>query len=180
MDSNISLRTCKTCGYPYQVDESTESHMNPPDDYRRGFKRYCLACWLGVGPKDAPDLFCGGAQPVPRKEPKADRVSGTKIRFGQPKSSRAGVESFADGMKSQPSVYLWLCCEGWVKFGPFEWLRFDDERQAILGPDGEEVAKKLGGRWEVPGEKWQGGGFSDPTITSSPIHPHRDCGAHPG
>ena len=78
-----------------------------------------------------------------------------------------------------PSVYLWLSCEGWMKFGPFEWLRFDDERQAILGPDGEEVAKKEGGQWRVPGEKWQGWGFSNPTITSSPVHPHPKSGSHP-
>ena len=79
----------------------------------------------------------------------------------------------------KPSVYLWLCCEGWMKFGPFEWLRFDDERQAILGPDGEAVAKKSGGQWRVPGEEWQGWGFSNPTITTRPAHPHKDSGSHP-
>jgi hypothetical protein len=64
MDSSLPPRICRGCGYPYAVDESAASHMDPPDDYRRGFKRYCLACWLGVGPKDDPDLFGGPAQPV--------------------------------------------------------------------------------------------------------------------
>jgi len=66
-----------------------------------------------------------------------------------------------------------------MKFGPFEWLRFDDERQSIIGPEGEEVAKKSGGQWRVPGEKWQGWGFSDPTITTRPQHPHKASGSHP-
>ena len=79
----------------------------------------------------------------------------------------------------KPSVYLWLCCEGWMKFGPFEWLRFDDESHSILGPEGEEIAKKLEGQWRVPGEKWQGLGFSDPTITTTPVHPHKASGSHP-
>jgi hypothetical protein len=81
--------------------------------------------------------------------------------------------------KPAPSVYLWLSCEGWLKFGPFEWLRFDDEKQAILGPDGVAVAKKEGGQWRVPGEKWQGWGFSNPTITTSAVHPHPKSGSHP-
>lgn len=80
----------------------------------------------------------------------------------------------------KPSVYLWLCCDGWMKFGPFEWLRFDDERQAILDPEGEEIAKKTDGYWRVPDGRGKGMQFSNPTITSSPIHPHRDCGSHPG
>lgn len=79
----------------------------------------------------------------------------------------------------KPRVYLWLCCEGWMKYGPFEWLRFDDDLQAILGPDGEEIAKKTDGYWRVSGERGKGMEFSNPTITSSPVHPHRNCGYHP-
>ena len=90
------------------------------------------------------------------------------------------VNSTTNPSQAKPSVYLWLCCEGWMKFGPFDWLRFDDERQAVLGPDDEEVAKKSGGQWRVPGEKWQGWGFSDPTITTTPVHPHKNSGSHPG
>lgn len=51
MDSPTPL-ICETCGRPYVVDESCDSHMSPPTDYGRGFSRYCLACWLCVGPKD--------------------------------------------------------------------------------------------------------------------------------
>lgn len=78
--------------------------------------------------------------------------------------------------KPAPSIYLWLCCEGWMMFGPFEWLRFDDERQAILGPDGDEVAKKTEGYWRVPDGRGEGMQFSNPTITTTPVHPHPKSG----
>jgi len=81
--------------------------------------------------------------------------------------------------KSKPSVYLWFCCEGWMKFGPFEWLRFDDQSQAILGPNGEVVAKKIDGYWQMPSGRGEGMQFSDPTITTSPIHPHKGSSSHP-
>jgi hypothetical protein len=55
MNTDNQKSICETCGRPYVVDESADSHMNPPDNYRRGCRRYCLACWLGVGPKDCPD-----------------------------------------------------------------------------------------------------------------------------
>jgi hypothetical protein len=28
-------------------------------------------------------------------------------------------------------VYLYLCCEGWVRFGPFEWLALVDGNTKI-------------------------------------------------
>ena len=56
MNTDNQKSICETCGRPYVVDESADSHMNPPDDYRRGYQRYCLACWLGVGPKDCPKV----------------------------------------------------------------------------------------------------------------------------
>jgi hypothetical protein len=174
MDSSTSPRICKACGYPYKVDESTGSHMDPPDDYRRGYQRYCLTCWLGVGPKDETDLWGTPAQSDhPKKLKRLGNASGAENRPGQRPAAKPLI-------KQKPSVYLWLCCEGWMKFGPFEWLRFDDERQAILGPDGEEVARKVDGQWRVSEEKWQGWGFSDPTITTTPFHPHKDCSSHPG
>lgn len=66
-----------------------------------------------------------------------------------------------------------------MKFGPFEWLRFDDDLQAILGPDGEEIAKKTDDYWRVSGERGKGMEFSNPTITTTPIHPHKNCSSNP-
>lgn len=47
-------RRCQKCGARYSERTSIDSHyFEPPYDYRRGYERYCLACWLGVGPKDS-------------------------------------------------------------------------------------------------------------------------------
>jgi hypothetical protein len=61
-----------------------------------------------------------------------------------------------------------------MKFGPFEWLRLDDEIQMILGQDVAEVAKKTDSYWRVPSERGEGMPISNPTMTNSPQHPHRD------
>jgi hypothetical protein len=50
-------RTCKECGQAYSVDESAETDAGCfpwPWSYDEGCEEYCLACWLGVGPNDAP------------------------------------------------------------------------------------------------------------------------------
>jgi hypothetical protein len=78
-----------------------------------------------------------------------------------------------------PSVYLWLCCEGWMRFGPFVWLRFDDKENAIIDPDGEVVARKTGEYWRVTGGRGEGMAFSDPTLTTTREHPHKNSGSHP-
>lgn len=179
MESSLPPRICRGCGYPYVVDESTASHMDPPDDYRRGVKRFCIACWLGVEPKDPPDLFSAPGQP--ERSIKGKRVWGasdTEIQ-SKPKHSKPQIREKPGYVINppKPSVYLWLCCEGWMKFGPFEWLRFDDESQAILGPESEEVAKKAGGYWRVPSGRGEGMQFSNPTITTTPVHPHRNSGS---
>jgi hypothetical protein len=146
MPHSSSPHICETCGRSYVIDGTAGAHMDPPDDYCQGYQRFCLACWLGVGPKDWPDMRL------------AERMN---------------------PQEESPSLYLWLCCEGWMRFGPFKWLRFDDERQAIVGPDRDEVAKKMDGFWRVSGEKWQGWGFSDPTITTTPQRPHKDSSSPP-
>jgi hypothetical protein len=75
-------------------------------------------------------------------------------------------------------VYLWLCCEGWVRFGPFPWLRFDDERGAILDDTGRAIAIRIGDGWQTP-DSHQGYCWSNPTVTASPRHPHPHSGSPP-
>jgi hypothetical protein len=153
--------------------------MDPPDDYRRGFKRFCIGCWLGMGSKDQPDLFSAPELKEPATgEKRTGDVPDVEIQL-EPEHSKPQNrgKSVAVVRPLKPSVYLWLCCDGWMKFGPFEWLRFDDERQAILGPDGEEVAKKTDGYWHVTSGRGEGMQFSDPTITTTPVHPHRNSGS---
>lgn len=46
-------RRCQECGDRYcQVPDVAAEYFYYPTDYSRGSERYCLACWLGVGPKD--------------------------------------------------------------------------------------------------------------------------------
>jgi hypothetical protein len=47
-------------------------------------------------------------------------------------------------------MHLWLNCEGWVRFGPYEWLRFDDTPRAIRDQDNRVVATFDDGSWIVP------------------------------
>lgn len=75
-------------------------------------------------------------------------------------------------------VYLWLCCEGWARFGPFPWLRFDDERRAILDDQGQAIAVRSGDGWHTPGSH-PGYHWYDPTVTASPTHPHPNSGSPP-
>jgi hypothetical protein len=74
-------------------------------------------------------------------------------------------------------VYLWFCCEGWKRLGPFKWLRFD-EKGMIRDQDGNIVARcdEAGKAWEILSNGtrcvWH-----DPMITASPRHPHPNSGA---
>ena len=72
-------------------------------------------------------------------------------------------------------VYLWLNCEGWVRCGPFAWLRFDDAEGAILDPAGEPVAVRVGNEWHTPGSH-EGFSWRNPMITASSRHPHPNHG----
>ena len=81
-----------------------------------------------------------------RNEPN-DPDEGTGELFPEPSPRHSRTKENSDHHKSplRGRVYLWLCCEGWMRFGPFEWLRFDDTERAIIGPDGETVAKMIDG-----------------------------------
>lgn len=46
------VNQCAACGQPYCLDEDN-SYMNPPHDYGKAIGRYCLDCWLGMGPSRA-------------------------------------------------------------------------------------------------------------------------------
>ena len=78
-------------------------------------------------------------------------------------------------------MYLWLCCEGWQKFGPFDWLSYDPDRKAVVGEKNGEVmvvAEESDGRWKLriktPGYAW-----SHWLINASPKHPFPDQGSLP-
>jgi DNA-binding transcriptional regulator YiaG len=46
---------CSECGQEYSVEETftaSPGYWDRPYNYSQAFPTYCLACWLGVGPKD--------------------------------------------------------------------------------------------------------------------------------
>ena len=56
------LATCSECGSKYSVGETLETssmYFSPPYDYERGSSNHCLACWVGVGPRDFPSCYEG-------------------------------------------------------------------------------------------------------------------------
>lgn len=65
-----------------------------------------------------------------------------------------------------------------MRFGPFEWLRMDDDSQAIVGPDGI-VARKSGNSWRVCQKNQGGMSFRNPTITTSADLLHGKQGSYP-
>lgn len=73
------------------------------------------------------------------------------------------------------NLYLWLNCEGWVPFGPFEWLRFDDGKNAILDEKGNVIAVRDGNGWSTPGQ-YEGFAWQNAMVTASPRHPHLNHG----
>ena len=53
--SQDKKQICSKCNEEYSITESLTScpgYWDHPYSYSHGSPRYCLACWLGVGPKD--------------------------------------------------------------------------------------------------------------------------------
>jgi len=73
-------------------------------------------------------------------------------------------------------VYLWLCCEGWMRFGPYESLHFDAKHH-IVTDEGEKVAYCVRSyfdfNWHTPGE-YQGFCWKRPVITTACSEPYAD------
>jgi len=89
-----------------------------------------------------------------------------------------GFQRFLRSPDPDP-VYLWLCCEGWMRFGPFKWLRFDDSLGVIADSKGNVAAMKNGEFWSVPEGPGKGMRFSNPTITTTREHPQKNSHESP-
>ncbi len=104
-----------------------------------------------------------------------DNKYGRKVELllGEPQALASPVQT------SAPKLYLWLCCEGWERLGPFDWLRFDDAVGVIVDQTGQVVARKRNSEgWFVNRPGLRECRFSNPTITIGPTHPHPDSGSH--
>jgi hypothetical protein len=76
--------------------------------------------------------------------------------------------------KTGARLYLWLCCEGWMGFGPFVLLKLLDDR--IEDNTGNEIAIRTPDGWHTPG-RFSGCCWHSPMISTSDKHPHPDQGA---
>ena len=100
---------------------------------------------------------------------------GNRIVFCDVKASRVETsprppheirEAFVRSKKPDP-VYLWLNCEGWMSFGPFESLVFEDRADLILDSSEKIVAWREAGGWRTHLGRGVGMLFRSPTISSS-------------
>jgi len=76
-------RICEDCGTPYTIGEfveSCEDYFRRPYDYRAGCERYCLRCWLGVGPLDFPSA--AHEQEMPEYSPNVESGFQISISLG--------------------------------------------------------------------------------------------------
>lgn len=63
-------------------------------------------------------------------------------------------------------MYLWLHCEGWIRFGPYEAIFFDRDFRTIRDKSGNVIAKSEDGHcWIVPTEEYANWRFQNPMIT---------------
>jgi hypothetical protein len=75
--------------------------------------------------------------------------------------------------KPTANMNLHLCCEGWQRFGPLDWLSFQDTPRAIVDEAGNTIASWDGHAWRTSDPKFQGCAWENPTISIGPRRPHR-------
>jgi len=116
--------------------------------------------------------------PVPRDEPITNDGSGASPDqpSSKPDPNHYMPTSLPEG---SPTIYLWLCCEGWVRFGPFGWLRFQDDPRSIVDQAGRVLAHWEGHCWRTSDPQYSDFQWHNPTITSKPRHPHASNSNHP-
>jgi len=105
-----------------------------------------------------------------------------KDLFPQPRPKKA-IETMKapdrEAIQTPRRIHLHLCCEGWQKFGPFEWLSFKDDPRVIVDETGTVIASWDGQAWKTSGPQYENYAWENPTITIGSCHPHQDSGAHP-
>lgn len=68
-------------------------------------------------------------------------------------------------------VYLWLCCEGWQRFGPFQHLNIS---ASVISDESEEVVavRTAEGGWHTPGVYCCYSWRANAVVTSTADHPY--------
>ncbi len=93
-------------------------------------------------------------------------------------SSTSGKQH-PSAQKKDAVMFLHLCCEGWVRFGPFRWLSLQDIRRAFVDETGQVVAFWDIDCWRTTDPRYGGYAWQNPTITVGVHHPHPKNSSHP-
>jgi hypothetical protein len=73
----------------------------------------------------------------------------------------------------QEKLYVHLDCEGWVTFGPYKWIAWQNDGRTLVDNCGDTIAHQTeGGWWCRPGDKYQNFHFRTPLITVGSQHPY--------
>ncbi len=102
-----------------------------------------------------------------------DRLGGGVLKCDK---AGKGAGQPPDAKTSVAVVYLYLNAEGWIRFGPYQWLLFSDDGKSIMDQDGQVVAGRVGDTWTVEAGEFTDWQFRTPFISASPRHPRPHCG----
>jgi hypothetical protein len=72
-----------------------------------------------------------------------------------------------------PQVWLWLRCEGWVRFGPYPWIAqtVENGTEVLCSRTQERIAWREDGFWRVSAPRYANFRFDAFTVTPTPKHP---------
>ena len=74
-------------------------------------------------------------------------------------------------LPTTPRLYLFFNCEGWMRFGPFEFIQFDESGK-IIDESGDVLAINTGNEWEATEKLGQGlMNLRNPIISPRPTLP---------
>ena len=68
-------------------------------------------------------------------------------------------------------MYVWMCCEGWVRFGPYEWVGWTTDRRVLVDQNGQLIAQESGAHWQSALPEFANFAFDAILITHGPRHP---------
>ena len=76
-------------------------------------------------------------------------------------------------------VYVWVCCEGWNRLGPFEWVTLTEDGQSFVDETGTFILinDPYQHCWRDP--KHPGISYRTPMVTTQRKHPHPMSGFIP-
>ena len=74
-----------------------------------------------------------------------------------------------------------MCCEGWKRFGPYEWVCFDDRLRSFVDENQKVIATWNEERncWTAEDEDVRGWAFRTPLIIAGRQHPNKGSGTIP-